>query len=420
VYAKIVRDRLYVFAAGNLETGGEGKNFNKLEFFFDTKSGGVNSIIGDEQTRGVDPFCCGGFPPPNGGNTDNFGALQRMNGLTFDEGFDADYLLSLTHGFEGNIDGANSRLYAASSHFATLDPDGAGPLTGSGQALGMQLAHRGLPNVLRGSTADVDIDGDVDGNDLLVWQRNVGATGVNRKSGDASGNGTVDGEDLALITNAYGFDASTSPLNANLFAPLSNGIDNSDALLGPTLPGLTQGQLIDKAYVAAHPELNAPELQFVLPVITENNPENRRDMLNTVDLRMAVNNSNVAGVSGDAPYETPTTGDPAAVTTGFEFSIPLSQIGSPTGDLKLFVFINGGGHDYASNQFSGEGILFGNLGGNGFGGFTGDLIGVNMTSYPGNQFVTVTQGGALAAVPEPASIALIGMTLAALAARRRR
>jgi hypothetical protein len=423
VYARVAGGRLYVFVAGNLETGGEGKNFNKLEFFFDTKSGGVNTIVGAEQPGGVDGFCCGGFPPPNGGNTTNFGALQRMNGLTFDADFNADYYVTLTHGFEGNIDGTGRRLYAATAHYATLDPDGAGPLTGSGQALGMQLAHRGLPNVLRGTTSDVDIDGDADGNDFLVWQRNVGATGVNRKSGDITGNGNVDGEDLASWTGAYGFEHTTAPFDNNFFAPLSNGIDNSNVLLGQPLPDLVQGQLIDKAYVTAHPAVNAPELQFVLPVITENNPENRRDMLNTVDLRLAVDNSNIAGVSGDAPYTTPTTGNPGEVTTGFEFSIPLAQIGSPTGDIKLFAFINGGGHDYASNQFSGDGILDGNLGGNGFGGFTGDLAGVNLADFAGNQFVTVTQGPAVPStgvVPEPAAGALLAIAALAMGYARRR
>ena len=73
-------DMLRVHIAGNLET-----NFNKLELFLDVRPGGQNRILGN--------------------NPDvDFGALQRMgddgtgNGLTFDEGFAADYYLTYTAG----------------------------------------------------------------------------------------------------------------------------------------------------------------------------------------------------------------------------------------------------------------------------------------------------------------------------------
>ncbi len=139
---------------------------------------------------------------------------------------------------------------------------------------------------------------------------------------------------------------------------------------------------------------------------------------------MAINNSNTAGVTGAAPFTLPTTdtdgglrpaGNPQDVLTGIEFSIPLSEIGYTSGPIKLFAFVNGGGHDYASNQFSGAGILDGNLGGNGFGGFTGDLSGVLMTDFAGDQFVTIPAAAttAASAVPEPGSVLLAGIALVA-------
>jgi hypothetical protein len=408
VYARVSGGRLYVLVAGNLET-----NFNKLELFFDSKAGGVNSLDGANLPKGVDPFCCGGFPPPNGGNTNNEGAMQRMSGLTFDAGFDADYYLTITHGFEGNIGGSGIQAYAASAHWADLGQGAAGV----GQALGMQLAQRGLPNVLRGTTADVDVDGDVDGADILVVQQGLGnTTGVNRLQGDAAEvYGVVDGADVALIAGKFGFTGASSSLTDNFFAPQSQGIDKSDSLLGPTIPDLAQGQLIDKAWVAAHPGFAAPEVLFATDVISPGNPENRRNMLNTIDLRLAIDNSNTVGVNGNGPYDTPTTEDPAAVNKGIEFSIPLSQLGNPTGSLKLLAFVNGGGHDYSSNQYSGAGVLFGNL---------GSLFPDLAIEFPGDQFVSITIPPAVAAagaVPEPASVVLALAALAGLrgVARRR-
>jgi hypothetical protein len=47
---------------------------------------------------------------------------------------------------------------------------------------------------------DYDSDGDVDGNDFLTWQRQVGGPG----SADGSGNGVVDGPDLTIWRNNFG------------------------------------------------------------------------------------------------------------------------------------------------------------------------------------------------------------------------
>jgi hypothetical protein len=433
VYARVDGGRLYVFVAGNLET-----NFNKLEFFFDSKAGGVNSIVGPNSPKGVDPFCCGGFPPPDGNNTNNDGALQRMNGLTFDTGFDADYYLTINHGFEGNIGGSGITAYAATAHYADLTQGSAGV----GQALGMQLAQKGLPNVLRGTTADVNVDGSVDGADVLVFQRGLGNTGVNRLQGDANSDGNVSDLDLPVIQGKFGFTAATSSLTDNFFAPQTAGVDNSNVLLGPTIPNLAAGDLIDKTWLAANPGFAAPEVQFAAAVDTPGNTNNHRNMQNTIDLKLAIDNSNTAGVVGNDPYNLPTTdtngdlrpaGDPQNVTKGIEFSIPLSAIGNPTsgGSIKLFAFINGGGHDYASNQFIGttspsdatNGLLTGNLGGNGFGGYTGDLSGVNMLDFLGDQFVSINIPAALAAggaAPEPAAAILAIVALAGAGALRRR
>jgi len=58
-------------------------------------------------------------------------------------------------------------------------------------------------NRAAGLAGDFDTDGDVDGNDLLAWQRDLGTTGVNLPA-DGSLSGAVDGADLAIWKSQIG------------------------------------------------------------------------------------------------------------------------------------------------------------------------------------------------------------------------
>ena len=121
----------------------------------------------------------------------------------------------------------------------------------------------------------------------------------------------------------------------------------------------------------------------------------------------SIDNSNVAGVTG--PPDTGTTTGAAAVTTGVEFQIPLSLLGNPTGPIGLAGFINGSDSTFLSNQvIGGLGAGAGNLGGPNT---------VNFQNVDGNQFVTVPNA---AAVPEPASLGLLGAGVGLTLLRRRR
>lgn len=122
---------------------------------------------------------------------------------------------------------------------------------------------------------------------------------------------------------------------------------------------------------------------------------------NGTPITIAINNSNVAGVDGGTG-----AASGAGVVTGVELEIPLSLLGNPTGDIRVSAFINGGGHDFLSNQVLG-GLDAGT-------GNLGEPRAVNFGGLGGNQFFTV------AAIPEPTSLAVIGLPAMALLARRRK
>lgn len=404
VFGTVANGRLYVTITGNLET-----NFNKLEVYIDSVSGGVNEIIGSSLPAAVDAFCCGGF-----GTTD--GALQRQDGLIFDADFNADRYLTFSNGGE-NVGGRG--FWAISAHYADLTQGTAGEVVRAGY----QMAPLGMPNVLRGPLGpDFDSNFSVNGRDFLTWQRNAGLlTGATKAQGDADGNGTVDGLDLAQWQDRYNTDRNLTdfPFNPYIGGP------STTQLMGPALPGLAQGQLIDKNYALGAGGCTAdstdggagcvaPELELALPVDSNDptNTKNHRDFNNTIGLEMAFNNSNVAGVEGGGGAVV--TGDPQNVITGLEFSIPLSALGNPTGDIKLLAYVNGTGHDYSSNQYSGTGILAGN-----FGSLFPDLE----FEAADDQFVTIPNGGpltGLTTVPEPSSLVLLSVTAAACGLLRRR
>jgi hypothetical protein len=399
VFGVVANGRLYVTITGNLE-----KNFNKLEVFIDSVSGGVNEVIGSQLPAAVDAFCCGGL-----GTTD--GALQRQDGLIFDANFNADRFLTFSHGGE-NVGGRG--FWAISAHYADLTQG----TSGSVVRAGMQLAPLGMPNVLRGPLGpDFNSDFDVDGQDFLTWQRGFG-TGTTKPEGDADGSGTVDGLDLAQWQDRYGTDRNLTDFPFNPFI----GGPSTTSLIGPALPGLSPGQLIDQNYAMGAGGCSAdgsdggagcvaPELEFVLPVDSDDptNTKNHRDFNNTIGLEMAFNNSNVAGVEGGSGAIV--TGDPQNVITGLEFSIPLSALGNPTGDIKLLAYVNGTGHDFSSNQYSGTGILQGN-----FGSLFPDLE----AEAAGEQFVTIPNGALdLTAVPEPSTFVMIGLAAAGCLCGRR-
>jgi len=106
----IDQGNLIIHLGGNLQS-----NYNKLELFIDARDGGQNKILGINPDVG-------------------FGALQRMgddgsgNGLTFDEGFEADYYVSVGCG----DDNGNGIIYYVDCAELRTNGDGVGGYAGSG------------------------------------------------------------------------------------------------------------------------------------------------------------------------------------------------------------------------------------------------------------------------------------------------
>lgn len=132
----------------------------------------------------------------------------------------------------------------------------------------------------------------------------------------------------------------------------------------------------------------------------------------TQPLQFAINDNNAAGVIGGTDPADQAAA--AAVTTGMEFSIALADLGNPGdgAEIRIAAMINNGDHNYLSNQIlGGLPAPHGNLGGDGSGGFTGTLGGINFNDFDGAQYFTIR-------IPEPTSLALLGLGAVALLRRR--
>ncbi len=135
----------------------------------------------------------------------------------------------------------------------------------------------------------------------------------------------------------------------------------------------------------------------------------------TQNLQFAINDNNTAGVTGGTAAANAAAA--AAVTTGMEFSIDLADLGNPAINttIRIAAMIDNGDHNYLSNQILGPLTPpQGNLGGDGSGGFTGTLSGVNFNQFAGAQYFEIR------VIPEPSTIVLAGLALLAAAGISRR
>ena len=127
-YARVSDGYLFLFLAGNLETGGQGVqwssgNINKLDIFVDSIPGGQNSLRGDNALI-------------DGGALGSMGHLDPANdGLKFDAGFEADFYLTFYNNTQVILyfDPPQVEAWRGYLYYATL-PTGGG---GTSQTLGV-------------------------------------------------------------------------------------------------------------------------------------------------------------------------------------------------------------------------------------------------------------------------------------------
>jgi len=163
---------------------------------------------------------------------------------------------------------------------------------------------------------------------------------------------------------------------------------------------------------------NAVGLQAAGSIAAGNVSANASGTALTQTLEFAINDNNSAGVSGGSAAANVI--DAAAVATGMEFSIALADLGNPApgSTINIAAMINNGDHNYLSNQILGSLLPpQGNLGGDGGGGFTGTLAGVNFNQFEGPQYFSILVPSD---VPEPSGIAVLALAVGALVGRGRR
>jgi beta-glucanase (GH16 family) len=80
----------------------------------------------------------------------------------------------------------------------------------------------GFVNARLADTADFNLDGSVDGDDLTLWKAGVGAdSGADRADGDANGDGAVDGADFLLWQRQSSPASSAEPVGAPVPEPVA-------------------------------------------------------------------------------------------------------------------------------------------------------------------------------------------------------
>ncbi len=86
-----------------------------------------------------------------------------------------------------------------------------------------------------------------------------------------------------------------------------------------------------------------------VPALAQPVVDGQRDAIYGSALALQTNGT-LFGDSGNGDCDSNDLGMPGDVVTGIEFAIPLLELGSPAGAIRIAALVNGGGHDFVSNQ----------------------------------------------------------------------
>ena len=178
-YVVISGDMMYIMLAGNLES-----TFNKIDVFVDARSGGQNTLRNDNPDVDYDGL-------------NRMGDDGSGNGLTFDNGFDADFWVSMTCGGE---------VFATYANAAELRTTGGG----YGEYIGSGAGG-----------ADGVIDA-INGMQVAINNSNVG--GVGYGEGLGCGEGVTTGIEISIPLVLFNWDGKASNIkSAKVCAFMNNG-----------------------------------------------------------------------------------------------------------------------------------------------------------------------------------------------------
>jgi len=423
VYAYVAADptnanapTLYVLVTGNLH------DFNKLVLFFDTAPGGQNDLRGDNA----------GFENFNAG-------LGGPNGFTFDTGFEADYAIGYSLGFDGAL--AVARHFADGTQLLTAG-GGFGGRFGGGDKLGTAspitgeviarvgfgnntgpVLNEGAPNffdrtvLANGSELDavymfVDVPGGaayffIAGNleanltSVEMFFDTVAGAGQNtlifsdKNPQDPlyTGNPDVDFGALnrlggpvldanMLVTNpGMTFDAGFEP--DYFFSFRMSAFQQLGTIPGDGVASIFGNWARLRTLADPIGPMPANSARF-LGIAANDSLGGSASFQNGDTLEpinsAAINNRNLGGVGGGKGFlcTDGTQTDPATVARGMEVTIDLADLNwNGTSPIKFTVFLNGSGHGKVSNQILPHGCT----------NDLGEPRNVNFGSLAGNQFV---------------------------------
>lgn len=210
-YARIENGALYLMLTGNAQN-----NFNKMEVFFDSKSGGENVLSG---TPDYD-FDTGG----------PYWTSTNLGGMKFDTGFEADYHLFARHGGSFEVDFIDRQ----GGTVAQVPGASGSAVTGGGAG-----AQTAVGSISAGSLASNSVVSSLSQN-LLFGFDNSNNAGV------AGGTGAANAAAAAAVTTGFEFCISLADLGSPAFgdtikiAAMYDG-SNHDYLSNQTLGGLPAG-----------------------------------------------------------------------------------------------------------------------------------------------------------------------------------